>query len=276
MMIIDFVENQSILEYFNKIRQFQNIIREHLKKDYDYGILPGTNKSTLYKPGAEKIAQMLLLVPDYQIIDKIEDYDNAFFAYNIKCTFYRGNMAMGQGLGHCNSKESKYRYKNVQEAEIPSNLDKNTLQKKSQYGKTTYRIESDDACTIANTILKMSKKRAFIDAILQLAALSDIFETEDDHFNATMTKEKLENMTFKEASDVKFKNGKHKGRSVQEVWTSDVNYITWFKKEGTDEVLLKAISVIDLEIERKKAAAAAKKSEPEQTETKEVEEIDRD
>ena len=44
------------------------------------------------------------------------------------------------------------------------------------YGKYfKYRIDNDDPYTLANTVLKMAKKRAQIDAVLTVASLSEIF-----------------------------------------------------------------------------------------------------
>jgi hypothetical protein len=44
------------------------------------------------------------------------------------------------------------------------------------------KFKSQDACSVANTILKMAKKRAFVDAVLSATRSSDLFtqDTEDD------------------------------------------------------------------------------------------------
>ena len=44
-----------------------------------------------------------------------------------------------------------------------------------KYGNVKYRIENVEIFNYINTILKMAKKRAFVDAILQVASLSEIF-----------------------------------------------------------------------------------------------------
>ena len=41
------------------INQFQKIVRAELRDGVDYGVIPGTSKPTLLKPGAEKIAKLL-------------------------------------------------------------------------------------------------------------------------------------------------------------------------------------------------------------------------
>jgi hypothetical protein len=67
----------------------------------------------------------------------------------------------------------------VYEKEIPVGVDKENLVKKEftgPYGKyMKYRLDNDDPYTLANTVLKMAKKRAQVDATLTVASLSEIF-----------------------------------------------------------------------------------------------------
>ena len=52
------------------INKFQEIVRANLLEDQDYGVIPGTTKPTLLKPGAEKIAKLLGLADQYEILDR--------------------------------------------------------------------------------------------------------------------------------------------------------------------------------------------------------------
>ena len=41
------------------INRFQQIVHANLIENQDFGVIPGTQKPTLLKPGAEKIAKLL-------------------------------------------------------------------------------------------------------------------------------------------------------------------------------------------------------------------------
>lgn len=164
------------------IRKFQNIVKALMVKDLDYGIIPGTQKPTLYKPGAEKLKGMHLLCDQFEITAKIEDWEKPFFHYEFKCHLIHipTDKEVSQGVGSCNSNEGKFRYRWVYEKDIPSELTKEELKVKefagtgsSKYKK--YRIGNDDLASQVNTILKMGKKRAFIDAVLSACRLSAVF-----------------------------------------------------------------------------------------------------
>ena len=57
--IIDTVEVARVEATMRKISQFQQVIQNTLHQNHDYGIIPGTDKPTLLKPGAEKILMMM-------------------------------------------------------------------------------------------------------------------------------------------------------------------------------------------------------------------------
>jgi len=178
---------QMIEKALQKIKQCQAIVQKQLIAGVDYGTVPGTTgKGTLFKPGAEKLLRIHGLVDTYEIIEKIEDWDKGIFYYFIKCILkdYKTGKMVSEGLGSCNSKESKYRWRWVTEKEIPQDVDKNALFKKtinSQYGNfILYRLESDEIFSQVNTIQKMAKKRALLDATLSACRLSSIFTQDID------------------------------------------------------------------------------------------------
>ena len=166
------------------IKQFQDLVRSQMVKDHDYGIIPGTQKPTLLKPGAEKIAKLMRCADLYEIISEVEDWDKPFFAYKVRCrlvSIMNSSKILSEGLGACNSYESKYRHRWAFGNEVPEDLDKATLKTKKVHSQKTnkdyllYRIENDDVFTQVNTFLKMAKKRALVDASLSAGRLSDIF-----------------------------------------------------------------------------------------------------
>ena len=143
LSIIEDVSIQQVQATMQKISQFQKVIQSTLHQNHDYGIVPGTDKPTLLKPGAEKILMMMGLRSEFEIVDSTRDFEKGFFQYQVRCKLYRGDMLITEGLGSCNTKERKY--------------------------------IKQDPYTLDNTVLKMAKKRALVDATLLVASLSDIF-----------------------------------------------------------------------------------------------------
>jgi len=141
--IIDTVEVAQVEATMKKISQFQQVIQNTLHQNHDYGIIPGTDKPTLLKPGAEKILMMMGLRSEFEIVDSTRDFEKGFFQYQVRCKLFKGDMLITEGLGSCNTRERKYL--------------------------------KMDPYTMDNTVLKMAKKRALIDATLLVASLSDIF-----------------------------------------------------------------------------------------------------
>lgn len=132
-------------EMTRRTAMLKDYVREHMSEGEDYGIIPGGNKPTLFKPGAEKLNAVFGLSPLVEINNRIEDWDASFVAYEVKVTLLnkRTQAIEAEGVGSCNSRERKYK--------------------------------NQDAANVANTILKMAKKRALIDATLSATRASGMF-----------------------------------------------------------------------------------------------------
>jgi len=155
--IIDTVEVTRVEATMRKISQFQQVIQSTLHQNHDYGVIPGTDKPTLLKPGAEKILMMMGLRSEFEIVDSTRDFEKGFFQYQVRCKLLKGDTVITEGLGACNTREKKYM--------------------------------KMDPYTMDNTVLKMAKKRSLIDATLLVASLSDIFtqDLEDIDINGQPT-----------------------------------------------------------------------------------------
>ena len=143
LSIVENINLQQIQGTLTKITQFQQLVQSQLKQNHDYGIIPGTPKPTLLKPGAEKILMLMGLRSEFEIVDSTRDFEKGFFQYQVRCKLYRGDILITEGLGAANTKERKYL--------------------------------KQDPYTIDNTVLKIAKKRALIDAVLLVASLSEVF-----------------------------------------------------------------------------------------------------
>lgn len=206
LSVIDSIDTNIVARTMEKIHAFQTVIQQAVKPGHDIGIIPGTNKPTLLKPGAEKIVMMMGLSSRYEIMDKVEDYDKGFFSYNVKCVLSRNDYDICEGVGNCNSRESKY--------------------------------VKADPYSIANTILKMAKKRAYVDAALSVASLSDIF---------TQDLEDMEGLEIQSTGpshrdnqgvallDQQITFGKHKGRTLGDLLENERGYLEWLAKSDNQK-----------------------------------------
>lgn len=247
LSLIDSVDIATIQGTMQKIATFQAVIQKNLKSDHDYGVIAGAGtKPTLLKPGGEKICMMFGLNPEYEFLEKTEDYKEMFFAYNIKCTLYRNGNPVSQGVGNFNSKESKYAF--VNSDTIPENIDPSMCEKKTdRYGRTKYKIPNSKIADLVNTILKMAKKRAFIDAVLQVASLSDVFTQDLEDMKEFINQENnaaADNMTLEDARNIKVSFGKYKGKTLGELQKEDMKYLSWLHDNSKDKVIIKAAYMV--------------------------------
>ena len=79
LSIIENVNLQQIQGTLTKITQFQQLVQSQLKQNHDYGVIPGTPKPTLLKPGAEKILMLMGLRSEFEIVDSTRDFEKGFF-----------------------------------------------------------------------------------------------------------------------------------------------------------------------------------------------------
>jgi len=214
------------------INRFQQIVHSTMIVDLDYGIIPGTQKPTLLKPGAEKIAKLLGLSDQYEILDRFEDWHEPLFRYLIKCRLIHlaTGLVISEGLGECNSMESKYRWRESKR-KCPVCGAEAIIKGKEQYGggwicfkkiggcgekweagdpeieaQQIGRVENEDIYSQVNTILKMAKKRALVDAALSAGRLSDIFtqDMEDTgHIEIKKSEQKLKQDFEQEIGEIK-------------------------------------------------------------------------
>lgn len=192
----------SIESILGQIKLIQDIMEKVMKKDEHYGVIPGTKKPTLLKPGAEKLILTFRLDPDYEIIREVRDKD--FIAYTVKCclTHIPTGKMIASGIGSCNSRETKYRFRYIEESTGVPVPEKYWAAKKKNNSKEMKRllqipnykgelraakidgqwmiakaekIENDNPWDLDNTLIKMACKRGLIASTLNATAASDIF-----------------------------------------------------------------------------------------------------
>jgi hypothetical protein len=163
--------------------QIEQLMAAAMKKDIDYGTIPGTPKPTLYKPGSEKLLSMFHLAAK-PVVDDLSTPDCMRYRVFVQITEMGTGRYLGEGVGEASSAETKYQWRSVvcqEEWEMTPADRRRVIWKKGAYsnGKQgpAYAVQQVRTYMedVANTILKMAKKRAQIDAVLTVTAASDVF-----------------------------------------------------------------------------------------------------
>lgn len=178
----------------DKLDLVKTFFKTQMVKDIDFGIIPGTDKPALFKAGAEKLCALYGF--SQRVLDKTETRDIATGYYlaevTVQLTHAASGIIVADGVGECSSYESKYRYRWVFESDIPKNIDKAGLVSKTFESKKTgkeytrYRLENPDLIDQWNTVLKMAKKRALVDATLAATRTSGMFSQTEGELDAWM------------------------------------------------------------------------------------------
>lgn len=162
------------------IRQNVNLIQEVMKavmKDkVHYGLIPGCPKPSLFKPGAEKIASTFRIAVTSEVED-LSTHDEK--RYRVTCKAYSANGSLlGSSTGECSSDESKYRWRapvcNEEFDECDSDRKREKWIKKDGKAIKIKQIRTE-AADLANTILQMADKRAYVAIVRKVTAASDVF-----------------------------------------------------------------------------------------------------
>jgi len=150
---------------------FFKFVQSQLRPNIDAGTIPGTDKPSLYKPGAEKLARLFGLGVKYRRTGETFDRDKNFASFTYKASVFllrNPEVVIAECEGICNSQEKKYKERKIYET-------KNGR-------RECVGTEATPICDVLNTLMKMAQKRAYVGAILMATAASDFFtqDVEDD------------------------------------------------------------------------------------------------
>lgn len=266
-----------VQELLQQVSLIQQVMKEAMRDGEHYGVVPGCgNKPTLLKPGAEKLSFVFRLAPEFD--EQTIDLGNGHREVRVKCTLRKvgnPNIVFGQGVGSCSTLEAKYRYRTGPKESTGRPVPKSYWDvRASNPGKARELIggkgfstmkddsgqwvicqqgekaEHDNPADYYNTVLKMAKKRAHVDAVLTATAASDLFtqDVEDIHENGNGEKQQREeprqtqhqesprqstateqNHSEAESPDewreVSLHFGKNKGKKLGEL---DENTVQWY------------------------------------------------
>ena len=245
----------SLEHLVNQIATIQEAMSKVMKIGVHHGTVPGCgDKPALFKAGAEKLCMIFRLVPSFERLER--DLSNGHREYIITCrlTDARGNIA-GEGLGSCSTLESKYRYRNGSR-KCPKCGAEQIRRSKEEYGGGYYchakaggcgakfdkgdpsieqqivgKIDNPDIADQYNTVLKMAKKRAHVDATITATAASDIF-TQD-------IEERIADVEYVEAVPAEPKAPKESyyyNTALIEEMDKRTELEAWFRSQNCEEI----------------------------------------
>lgn len=187
----------------NHTLMIRSVVEQVMVENVHYGVIPGTDKPTLYQPGAQALAVAFGFRACFHITR--ESLENGHREYFVDTSI---NAADGvHGVGSCSTMESKYRYRNAEEFTdtgnpVPStywNLKTPRDKKRAlgtimddmssaygvkkvegqwhivKYPEERTLVENPNIADCYNTVLKIAKKRSYVDAILNITGASDTF-----------------------------------------------------------------------------------------------------
>lgn len=189
------------------------IKRELMTEGIHYGTIPGTDKPTLYKSGAEVLCDAYNLRPDFvPTLEYGDGVASPTVRVTMRCEMHRADLrgpVVAVGYGAANSWERKHRYRRGERACPECGTVGTVIKGKADFGggwlcwakkggcgakfkdgdhaieaQPVSDIENPDQHDLENTLVKMAKKRAFLDATLTGTASSDLFTQdldEQDH-----------------------------------------------------------------------------------------------
>jgi hypothetical protein len=142
-------EVMSLGTIVDRVNTVHTVMEKVMKNGTHYGTVPGCGqKKVLLKPGADLLAMTFRLTPEYDI--QRDNLPNCHREYIVTCSMKAADgSVVASGVGSCSTMEKKYRYRNG--------------------------AENPDIADVYNTVLKMGKKRAHVDATLTATGAGDMF-----------------------------------------------------------------------------------------------------
>lgn len=162
----------------------QDVMRAVMKPELHYGKIPGTDKPTLFQPGADVLCMTFRIAPEFSI----EDLSTAdVVRYRVTCrgVHQLSGVTLGSCVGEASSGEEKYKWRRaVSDKEFDATP---PALRRIKYGKSweTKQVRTEPA-DVANTVLKMAEKRAKIGMVLNVTACSDMFGQDLEDLDATL------------------------------------------------------------------------------------------
>ena len=181
----------AVADIISHVATVQEVMRAVMKPDVHFGVIPGTDKPTLLKPGAEVLCMAFRIADSYEIED-LSTPDTVRYRVTCTGTHQTTGVMLGTGMGEASSAEEKYKWRKAYKDEFeatPANLrrEKKGWDKKKRETYSVMQVRTEPA-DLANTVLKMACKRAKIAMVLNVTAASDMFSQDLEDLDAELVR----------------------------------------------------------------------------------------
>lgn len=209
LAVIDRGAGISIPQMQARAALIRQVMANVLEEGKDYGRIPGTDKPTLYKPGGEKLCLTFSLAAVQPVIEDLSNGDAVRYRVSVPIEAADGRV-LAVGIGECSSDEEKYRWKkpvcDAEFSDTPPELRRLKWFRGSR-GDAPYQGQQirTSPADLANTVLKMAHKRAFVAGTLLATGASSVFNQDLEDFTTELRENVIEDdappKTVKRASE---------------------------------------------------------------------------
>jgi len=166
-------------EVIARTKQIREVMEAVMKVNVHYGVIPGTQKPTMYQPGADVLNVTFRIAPKIGHLEDLSNEDEVRYRVTVQGIHQVSGELLAEGIGECSSSEEKYRWRRpVCDAEF-NETEANRRREKWGRGSGggTYKNKQvrTSPADVANTVLKMAVKRGKIAMTLNATAASDVF-----------------------------------------------------------------------------------------------------
>lgn len=238
-----------------QVQVIQQVMEAVMVKDVHYGTIPGTQKPTLYKPGSEKILTTFHIAAYPKEIDDLSTPDEIRYRVKVHGLSMDSGILIGVGIGECSSSEEKYKWRrpvcDEEFNEAPEDRKRLKWVKgfgdKPSYQQKQVRTNPSD---VANTILKMAKKRAQIDMTLTATGASDVFDQDLEDLPEGIVREVADKKPAikppQKKEEAKKADKSAEGQQVTTVKIVSISKKVGKKKDGSDYTIYTIFDADDI------------------------------
>lgn len=195
------VQELSVEQVLARLRKVKEVMEQAMQEDHHYGVIPGTKKPTLLKPGMELLCLLFRLDPQYSAVFQRDPDGHLTIVSTVTLWHIPTGQRWGSGMGSCSTRESKFAYRKAARA-CPRCGKETIIKGKAEYGggwlcwmkaeksdgcgakfadadqaitsQQVGRVVNEDIADQENTVLKVSNKRGLGAAVLNVTAASDL------------------------------------------------------------------------------------------------------
>jgi hypothetical protein len=161
-----------------RIKRMLEIQKNVMKKDIHFGIITGCKQNSLYQPGSQILSVAFKLGHEPYKIEDLGSSDEIRYRVTDRVFLQGTDVTIAYGIGECSSSEEKYAWKRCySEKEYEATpIDRKKIKYSEYNGKAQEtKVIRTSPADVANTILKMARKRANVSGTIEALAASEVF-----------------------------------------------------------------------------------------------------